>query len=392
MKKAFVDISEYCYSLKTDFDLMRRYLKVNGWQIVKNIKNADLVIINSCAFVKKREDVAIKLIQKAQKDKKKNAQLIVAGCLPAINKNRLNSIFKGINITSNSLDKLDGIIDADIKLKDIKFVKPTVQNFRPSLGAYSFLGKDSNIYRLRIGWGCNGRCSYCVIRRVFGKPHSRPIDAILEEFKIAVQKGYRNFSLTATEVGCYGEDINTDIIKLIEALVKHYNNIKLDISYISLDRLKQILPHLEKHIRTKKIIAINVPVQSGSNRILRLMKRSYSVEDFKYTIGRIVKINPDIRIETDVIVGFPSETEEDFRKSILLTEWLGKNKIYYQIFQYDSRPNTESSKLPNQLSAQEKQKRFSRLTFLCQSSYAIVRNKQLFKELKKKGDIELQKV
>ncbi|MFH1655741.1 MAG: radical SAM protein [Candidatus Omnitrophota bacterium] len=392
MKRAFVEITHNCYSLKTDFDLIRRFLSINGWKLVRDIKNADMVIVNTCAFMKEREDIAIELIQKVKKDMNKNAKFIVTGCLSSINKNRLDSVFQGRSISSKSLYRLDDIINADIKLRDIKFVKPTANNVKRSENDYSYPIADSSIYRLRIGWGCNGKCSYCVIRRVFGKPHSRPIAEILEEFKAAVKKGYRKFSFIATEVGCYGQDLNTDIVELLEVLSGQNGNAKFELSYINPDRLKQILPRLEKFIRTKKIWCISVPVQSGSDRILRLMKRSYGIDDFKYSIGRIVSINPGIRIETDIIVGFPSETEEDFRKSILLTEWLGKNKIYYQIFEFDSRPNTEASKLPNQLSTKEKQERFRRLSLLCKSSYMIFKNKKLFKELKRKGHIELQKV
>jgi len=382
MKKAVVIITSNCYASRTDFDLIYEYLRKNGWKIVRKIENADVVIINTCAYVKQKEDSSIKIIKKAQKEIKKNARLIVTGCLPAINKNRLRRIFKGTAISAKSLHQLDGVLNANIKLRNIQYVKPTGYNEKCPDNNYYRPGYFLREYRLRIGWGCKGRCSYCVVRHVFGKPHSRSIAEILEEFKTATKKGFKKFVLVANEIGVYGEDINVDIVKLLNALTQQNNNAQFAISNITPNRLKELLPRLKKFIHRKKIWRINIPVQSGSDRILGLMKRSYRINDFKHSIEKITRINPEILIESDIIIGFPSETKDDFYKTLMLTEWLDRNKVFFQIFPYDPRPNTAASKMSGQLSTKEKIEGVKKLSFLC-SSYFIMKNRVLFNKWKR---------
>jgi tRNA A37 methylthiotransferase MiaB len=113
------------------------------------------------------------------------------------------------------------------------------------------------------------------------------------------------------------------------------------------------------------------------------MNRSYTVNDFKYCIEKLIKYNHNLEIRTDIMVGFPTETEQDFLDTLRLVEWLGRNKICFQCLTYSPRPNTEASKLPGQLDQKTKSIRFKRLGNLCKFSY-VLRSKKLFKKLKRK--------
>ncbi|TAM41263.1 hypothetical protein EPN54_02010, partial [bacterium] len=111
MKKAVVVITSTCYSSRADFDLIRSWLKENGWKLVRRIENADLVIVHTCAYVKAKEDQSIMMIKVIKSNMQKNSRLVVTGCLPAINKNRLGRIFKGVSVSSKYLHQLEGSIN-----------------------------------------------------------------------------------------------------------------------------------------------------------------------------------------------------------------------------------------------------------------------------------------
>ena len=375
MKKAFLITTGTCYPHNTDSQLIEAYLRNNGWTLSKKIKEANLIIINTCAFIKKNENRAFEFIKKAQKEKRSDAEIIVTGCLPAINKVKLQAVFNGITIGANSLQEFNKLLNEKLRIQDVKYI-----------GSTRFLRKNEYKhaeYFLRIGWGCHGKCSYCAVRFVFGKPRSRPIPDILQEFNIAYDKGYRRFVLIANDSGSYGEDLDTSIIDLLYKLCQKKRNCQFALSHLTPDKLKEILPSLKKFIRLGRIWRINIPVESGSNRIIQLMNRSYTVNDFKYCIEKLIGYNPNLEIKTDIIVGFPSETEQDFLDSLRLVEWLGRNNVWFQSLIYSPRPNTEASKLPGQIDQRTKAIRIKRLKDLCSFS-RILREKKLFKKLKRK--------
>jgi len=385
MKKAFITITSNCYSSQTDFDLLRAFLRINGWQLTQKIGEADLLIINTCAFILAREDEAMRMIGRVREKKKINATLIITGCLPAINPQRIEKEFRDvICVPAKCLPDIAGIINAKFGLRDISLVEPTGSNGRRRNNELYKPGYIFKEYRLRIGWGCRGKCSYCVIRRVFGKPRSRPENEIIGEFSNAVGKGYKKFVLAANETGVYGEDTNTDLAALLEALCGINKEARFSISNITPDKLKNILPRLGKFLRKGRIWRINVPVQSGSDRILSLMNRPYSAADFRRAVGRMLSIAPGIMIETDIMAGFPSETGEDFHETVKLVEWLAEKNVVFQIFPYCSRPHTAAANLPGQISEQEKQRRCEILHFLC-SSYFVMKDAELFDKWRKAG-------
>ena len=122
MKKAFILTAGTCWPHGTDSDLIKRYLQANGWTLAKKIKTADVIIINTCAVMKENENKSIKFIEKAHEEKNSSAQLIVTGCLPAINNTRLKKIFKGPIVNAKSLHKLDRLLNAKIKIDKVKYI------------------------------------------------------------------------------------------------------------------------------------------------------------------------------------------------------------------------------------------------------------------------------
>jgi len=321
----------------------------------KRVDAADVVIVYTCASTKAREDVSLKTIRRFQKREKAGAQLIVSGCLPSINKSRLRREFNGIVVPARSLDEIDQVLDHQYSLRDIQYAGPDRQ-FKKD--------KDTE-YPLRIEWGCDGHCSYCAIKFVFGKPKSRPVSEILAEFDRGFRKGYRNFMLVANDSGSYGKDLGTSLTDLLDALDKKQNKCWFSLSHISPNKLKAMLPSVSGMIRSGRISRINLPVQSGSNRILELMRRDYKVADFKYCVKKLTTYCPGIELKTDFMVGFPSETEKDFSATLRLAEWLRKRNVGFNCFIYSERPNTAALRLPGKIDPMTQLERLQRLSRPC---------------------------
>ncbi|MFH1354800.1 MAG: radical SAM protein [Candidatus Omnitrophota bacterium] len=362
-----------CYPHVADVDLIRTYLKNNNWALSKKIKQANLIIITTCAFSEEAEGKSFEAIKRVQKEKNKAARVIVTGCLPSINNLKLRSVFDGVIISANSLREFNGLLNAKSMIGDVKYT-----------GSPRYLKRNRNgTYRLRIGWGCSGKCSYCAVKFVFGKPYSRSISDILIEFNIACAKGYRKFILVANDAGSYGEDLGTSLPCLLRELCRRNRDCKFLLSHLTPSKLKEMLPSLKALVRSGKICQMNVPVESGSNRIIRLMNRSYTVDDFKYCIEKLTGYNSNLRLLTDVMVGFPSETEQDFLETSKLVEWLGRNNVVFHNLSYSPRPNTEASKLPGQIDQITKSVRLKKIARLSEISY-LLRNKGLFGKIKRK--------
>lgn len=369
MKSAILISSGGCDSFLTDFDLMKKYLENNSYVLSKNIEKTDIIIVHTCAVTKEMEGKSLKLVAGAMQKQKKAAKLIVTGCLPSINKTACSRLFDGAKVSANALEELDKIITPRIKLRDIKYI-----------GSPRYLRKNNEIdYALRIGWGCLGKCSYCAVKSVFEKIKSKPALDILQEFNNAYAHGYRNFSLIAHDTGIYGKDCNTSLVDLLQMLSNKHADCRFQLFNITPNRLKQLLIPLEKFIRLGMISKIVLPVQSGSNRILRLMKRGYTVEEFKYCVKKINEYSADLSIKTDVMVGFPSETRQDFSDTANLVEWLSGYKVIVQGFVYSKRPNTEANKMLGQINQRTKNDRLKQLNRLYDISF-MFQNKKLFRK------------
>jgi MiaB/RimO family radical SAM methylthiotransferase len=373
MKKAYIVKTGACYPHAADYYLLRSYLIRNGWEITESAPAADLLIVNTCALTKEYEDKAIECVQETAKQKKRNAQLIVTGCLPGINQKRLRRISEIEAIGAGSLEKIDTLLASRLRIRDI----PYLNGFKePAAGS-------AREYLLRIGWGCNGRCTYCAVKRVFGKPHSRSLSQISKEYELAYRNGYRYFTLIANDSGSYGKDTGSSLGHLLRGLCKKYKDTRFKISHILPDTLQALLSSVGQFIQTGRIACMNIPIESGSDRILRLMQRGYTVDGFKECIKKLIAHNPGLDIKTDIMVGFPSETESDFLSSLRLVEWLGRYKVDFQCLVYSPRPFTEARSMAHQIPTRVKKERIRRLERLCTVS-RILRDKRSFKKLERK--------
>lgn len=396
MKKIYIE-SNGCSVVRHDTQRYAKYFRVNGWQEIDSARNADLVLLTTCAVVKNTEDFSILAIKRLKKEMEKNAKLIVSGCLPKINPERLSSEFNGLYFSKDNENKLDEVINAKIKVADIfwdgdiirehslgdpelnysveqinqlKLAQNLSKKLKNSkyLEIYNyltkgrFMWKENDLFEVKVADGCNYRCSYCATKNAKGNLKSRDPRKILKEFKYGVEMGYPKIMLTGDEVGEYGRDIGTSLAELIRKLVPLSKNSRIALRYISPESIIRQYKDLEPYFKSGKIYYFCSSFQSGSPRILKLMNRPNNIDKFIKLMAKISEDYPYIYKHTQVIVGFPQEKEDDFNQTLSA---IGRGKFeYISVIKYSKRPNTKAISMKGHIPEKIMQDRYNKATEL----------------------------
>ena len=214
---------------------------------------------------------------------------------------------------------------------------------------------------VKIHDGCENFCSYCIIPYTRGKCRSKDKDKVLSEIRELVKNGYKEVVLTGIHTGHYGSDINSNLGDLLEEIVKIDNLQRLRLSSIEITELDD---KFLKILNDEKVIVshMHIPLQAGSDEILKLMNRKYDTKYFEDKINKIRSIRPDISITTDVIVGFPGEDERLFKETYDFIKKIKFTKLH--VFPYSVRHGTKAETMPNQVSEQTKKERVKELLAL----------------------------
>ena len=354
------------------------YFVKNGLIPVDNLKKADLIVIHSCGGFNLDEEFSLLTLENALKKKSTSSKVIMTGCLPKINKGALSQFEEALIIPTEELSILDSIIDAKIPynsipessiIRDVNdlYHGTPIKRIRRKLGfnryfltILSYLRKkldfktrnsyfDEGTYKIVISDGCVGNCTYCAIKFAMPKYTSIPEKQIVEKFRTGLQHNFKSFALTGADIGSYGIDINTNLPNLLDRLFAvegDYKIILIDLNVRWLIKeYKSLFSVLKKN--EEKLHTIIIPIQSGSDKILRLMQRHYKIGEVKKCLSDFQENIPNINIATHIMVGFPGETESDFQMSLDLLKNL--NFSHIQIYKYEDRPGTAASKLPDKL-------------------------------------------
>ena len=369
MKPKFFFINkETCVRLKIFGEEIYKTLLHNHWQEVSEdeIKLADYVFINSCSFLKDKEDKCLSIINKAKQKINYETQLVVFGCLPSVNSEAIKKIESNVLMFGRQMEiiqnyfNLKPINDFSVNIikKNLSFKEKIINfiNLFLKSDAISFRLNEKNVYHLKISEGCLGKCTYCS-EKFNTKFKSLPIKIILNRFKTGLKKGFKIFVFNSDDSSCFGKDNKESIVQLLKEMFKTKDNFKLSITEFNPQGLLQ--PNIIKHLSNKKIFSITIPIQSGSQKILDQMRRPYKIDEILPIVYKLKKYNPKIKINTHIIVGFPGESKLDFNKSIKILKFGLFNRV--KIFRYSPRPNTIASLMPNQIPENEK---FRRLKIL----------------------------
>jgi MiaB/RimO family radical SAM methylthiotransferase len=357
MMKTYFLASAGCPRRAVDSQKIADYLETNNLKYTQDFKQADLIIVSTCAALKSREDLSKTAVTWYLEHKHRDAKIVVAGCLGKINPDVKKEFEEVAFISPREIDALDDMIAAKVRFKDIADPnqigsfplfpdKPEREAKGDRLNRRLDLDYEKkDLFTLRVATGCLGNCSYCAVKFAVGELESKPVDAIVQEFKNGLDQGFENFVLIAGDVGCYGVDIGTSAVELLSEIFAVEGTYKIIIKEFNAQWIVKYFQDLLKIFKEnyEKINYIVVPVQSASNRMLRLMKRPYTIENVKKYLNIIKSEVPGLQISTHIMVGFPGETEEDFQESV---DFIKEYEFpFVDIYAYDDRPNTAASRM-----------------------------------------------
>ena len=335
-------------------------------------ENPDVVIINTCSVTATADQKSRQHIRKMQK-LYPNAVIAVMGCYAQGNYKFIEEEIKPTILlgTSHRKDVVELIKQA---LNDHEYKTLIEENTRQfeyeELGITSY---SENVRAfLKIQDGCNNFCTYCIVPYRRGKMRSRNKENVIKEAKYLVEQGYQEIVLSGIHVGGYGQDLkDCSFSDLVEELSNIPNLKSLRISSIEESEIDDKLINL---IKTKDNLAkhLHIPLQSGSTRVLKMMNRKYTREQFIARIKEIKEQVPNVMISGDVIVGFPQETEEDFMDTYNLCK---ECFDMLHVFPYSQRPGTFAARMEGQISPEVKKDRSRRLLALGEELYATYANK-----------------
>jgi tRNA-2-methylthio-N6-dimethylallyladenosine synthase len=333
MKMKYHIITYGCQMNKNDSERIAAQLEKRGYQPAQTLKQADLIVINVCSVRQSAIDRVYAKINQIKNTKYEmqdtRYKIILTGCLLKKDREKLK----------NQVDQIWPPCDLITKPKHSSLSQAYVP----------------------IMTGCNNFCSYCVVPYTRGREYSRPAKEIIKEVKDLIKKGYKEIVLLGQNVNSYKSELRIKNQKSrinFPGLLKILNDIPGDfqIKFITSHPKDMSDKLIEAIAQCKKVVKdIHLPVQSGDNEILKKMNRGYTVEHYKNLIKKIRQKIPKVKISTDVIVGFPGETEKQFQNTVKLFQWAKFNQAY--IARYSPRSGTAAAKLKDDVPPDEKKKR-----------------------------------
>ena len=316
-------------------------MQANGYTMVDFDNEADIYIINTCTVTNEADKKDRKLIH-TTREKHKDSILIIMGCYSQLN---ADSIDADIVIGNKHKSKIIELIN-QFKINNEKIVK--VENITETKFEDMYINRFATHTRafVKIQDGCNAFCTYCAIPYARGGLRSKDPQMVINEVTNLVNNGYQEIVLTGIHTGRYGKEINTNLESLLKELVKIKGIFRIRLSSIEINEITDGIIDL---IKNNDIMAkhLHIPLQSGCNEILQLMGRKYTVEYFIEKIDYIRSQIDDISITTDLIVGFPGETDEYFNKTINTLNKIRFTKVH--TFPYSKRTGTVAATMPNQI-------------------------------------------
>lgn len=345
----------------------------NNYQIVTLDENPDVVVINTCSVTNQSDAKDRKIIRKAKRENP-NSIIIVCGCYTQQDPKELDSL--DIDIILGNKDKTQIVTLLEEYLKNKTQIKKIYNldniEFEEMQIAKSY---DRTRAFVKIEDGCDNYCSYCIIPYVRGNVRFKDYDSAYNEIKSLVEDGFKEIVLTGIHTGRY-----PNLTKLIHEISKLDGLERIRISSIEITEInnEEFLNELKNNPKLCK--HMHIPVQSAENNTLKMMNRKYTIEEFSDIINKIRSIKPEINITTDLIVGFPTETEEEFNECIKNAEKLKFGKIH--VFPYSKRNGTAASKMKNVVSDKQKDERTHLMLALSDKLEKEYYQKYIGKEIK----------
>ena len=352
-----------------------------GYELVEKQEISDICIVNTCTVTNMSDRKSRQMLRRV-KEINPNVIVVACGCYAQVAKEELEKMEEidlvlGNNEKKEIVKYVERYIEENKKIEKIEDVMKTSEFV--DFGDVTFTEKTRAV--IKVQDGCNRFCTYCIIPYARGKIRSRKPESVISEIEKIAKTGIKEVVITGIHIASYGKDLEEDI-GLIDLLEKIN---KIDgIERIRLGSLEPTLiteQFLERLVKLKKICHhFHLSLQSGCDETLKRMNRKYTTEEFKIIVKLLRKTYNDVMLTTDIIVGFPGETEEEFEKTF---KFLSKIKFYkMHVFKYSQRKGTPAAKMPNQIDGNIKEQRSRRLIELSNKNEQEYNNEYIGKIVK----------
>lgn len=390
-KRLYTSGSLGCTNAMVLFQRYVDFILSHGYEKTKNPNEADVVLIDTCASTQKQEDASFDLIQQEQGKVREDAKVVVCGCLPAINPKKFQERWRGDYFTPSNQFMLARILGID--REEEKFLTP-YENPGRFMGAEDakavvlhshihlarFLARgllelhrlnnkfcrglferlkltrrlfwisqqcNARNYTINVSQGCVGSCTFCVIPKAKGRTRSLPLGLIIEKLREKVEAGVRHFTLSSDDSGAYGIDIGTNIVELLKKVHEIPGDFSMSINCFDPRWLKSRGEGMKEIFAMGKVKYIQIALQSGSDPVLRRMRRAYQIDEALATLWDFRRSFPNLIMGTQLIAGFPGETDDDFAASRCIIE----EDLFDHIFVFDfcHRPGAETEGMDGHL-------------------------------------------
>lgn len=363
-----------CKVNQYESNMMKERMLSSNFFYVENISEANIIVVNTCSVTNVADKKCLKMIRRIKREYP-NSILVVAGCSSQNKQEIYENLDIDILIGNKDKSKIDILLKEYIKThkRYVKFYNDRKLDFE------DMLISDYNHIRafIKIEDGCDNFCSYCIIPYVRGSVRSKNFETVIKEAKLLTQKGHKEIVLTGIHTGHY-MDNDYDLTDLINELSKIEDLLRIRISSIEITELNDKFLNM---LSTNKKVCdhLHIPLQAGSDEILKKMNRKYDLKYYEEKIKKIRMIRPDISITTDIIVGFPYETDKLFNETLEFSRKMNFSKIH--VFPYSIRLGTSAANMPNQVDESIKKERVKKLMDLSGTMEKEYYNKFVGKEL-----------
>ena len=339
-----------CRLNEAELETWAQAFQKSGHQITRQAQAANLIVINSCAVTQDAARKSRSLIRKIHRDNP-HAKLVVSGCYATLNQDEAASLM-GVDLVVSNQDK-DQLVEKT--LTGLNMDAMPAMSTEP--GEISLFTRGRQRAFVKVQDGCRYRCTFCIVTVARGEEVSRPVQAVIDEINTLHKQGINEVILTGVHLGGYGSDLGNNLSDLIKAILAKTDIPRLRLGslepwelpndFFELFRNPRLMPHL------------HLPLQSGSDTVLRRMARRCKTEEFTAIVSQLRTQIPNFNITTDIIVGFPGETGQEWQDSFDFIKQTGFGHIH--IFTYSRREGTKAASLPNQVTNEIKKQRSRQL-------------------------------
>lgn len=360
MKSIYIE-SYGCSLNKSDGEKLKGFLSMNDFEIASSPENADFVVVNSCAVKKSTENKMIRRISELKnQSEKQNFKLIVSGCLPKINHERISQIDSNILQFGTDLNEIS------------QFFSLGENHFNPLTPE---IKDNAFVSIIPINAGCLDNCSFCAVKQSRGILKSHSVESIKQKL-LQELPSIKEFWLTSPDTGAFGRDLKTNLPKLLQEILNStQEDFRIRLGMMNPNHCIHFFEELMQTMQDERIYNfLHIPVQSGSNAVLNSMKRRYSQEQFLELVDKANSNLKNFSLATDIIVGFPGETEKDFEQTLDLLKEAKPDVV--NLSRFGIRPNTMAEKMLNQIPETVKKER-SRIVYKLFNEIFLEKNKKL---------------